>query len=155
MKKLICPVLFLLVLCGCSQKYHNFKVNPDSVNTSFSSEFDDMVLKGTVFFDSEMNMTLKVTYPENINGLMFYFNNDTVTTSYDGVSNTYKYTDLTGSFIFSDVYRALKYSMHYGEFTINDESSYSASYDGITIIADKEGNITSLTLKNGHLVFGI
>lgn len=154
MKKLICSVIFLSLLCGCSAQNQNFAVNIESLNTSFSAEIDDYEIKGKISFDSNLNMFITLTFPENISGLSFVFNKDTVTSSFDGVSNTYSYSDLPEEFALLKVFSTLKNAVCDGGFKKSGDSTYVAEYNGIKITADINGNIKSLTLKNGYVTFG-
>lgn len=153
MKKLICLIILLCCLCGCSDIKQDFSLNTDSLNTSFSMKTDELEIKGKMIFDSEMNMALTVTYPQNISGLKFDFNADTVTASFDGVCNTYKKNELPDEFIFMNVFNLIQNAVNQGGFIRNSDSSYEATSNGIKLIADKQGNITSATLKNGYILF--
>ena len=155
MKRIVCALVIILTLCGCSGKLSSFKINPESLNTAFHAKIDGSEYEGYLSFDSGTNMTVMVNYPDIISGVSMTFCADTVLTAVDNVEETHSAKDFPNDFSFLCIYNALKTAVSGGEFKRNADSAYEMTCEGVTLVADKNGNLTSASLENGFFIFGL
>lgn len=106
-------------------------------------------------FDTAFNMILTMTYPDIINGFTITFTDDTVTTAYDNVDDTHKESAFPNDFAFREIYHALKQCAINGGFIKNADGAYEMTCEGVTVVADEKGNITSAELQSGFFIFGL
>lgn len=155
MKRIVCALMMILTLSGCSGKINSFKINPQSLSTVFHAKIDGSEYEGCLSFDSGTNMTVTINYPDIISGVSVTFCADTVKTSVDNVEGTHSAGDFPPNFSFMCIYNALKTAVSGGEFKRNADAAYEMTCEGVTLVADKNGNLTSASLENGFFIFGV
>lgn len=153
MKRFFCLTLSLLFLCGCSSRSRSFSLNRDSLNTSFKSEINGTEYRGNISFDEKNNMFLILNYPKEISGLSLYFDGKTVSSTYERAKSNHSAFDYSENFAFLNLYNAICNALTDGGFILNSDSAYELDFNGVTLIADKDGNLTSARAKNASFIF--
>ncbi|MCQ2479806.1 MAG: hypothetical protein MJ120_04115 [Clostridia bacterium] len=155
MKRFLCAVLLLCMLCSCTRVGRNYNLNFESLSTKFHAKIDGTEYEGNMAFDTAFNMILTITYPDIIKGLTMTFTADNVITACDNVDDTHCAEDFPNDFAFREIYNALKQGAINGGFQKNADKAYEMTCGGVTVIADDKGNITSAEVKNGFFIFGL
>ena len=155
MKRLICAIIFVSLLCGCSKTGSQFNLNINSLSTAFHAKIDGNEFEGYMAFDKNLNMILTMTYPDIIKGFSMTFCDDSVISAVDNIDDSHKADEFPKNFAFMSIYKALKTAAVSGGFIKNSDAAYELVCEGVTITADTGGNLTSASLKNGFFIFGL
>ncbi len=155
MKRLLCAILLVCMLCSCTRGGKTYNLNFESLSTRFHAKIDGTEYEGYMTFDPNFNMIMNMTYPDIIKEFTFAFSADTVTTTFDNVNDTYSVADFPNDFAFREIYNALRQCAVNGGFSRNSDGAIEYTGEGVTIVADEKGNITSASLKNGFFIFGL
>ncbi len=154
MKRFICALIIALSLCGCTDSKKEVSLNYESLNTEFKAEIDGNIYKGYISLDKGKNMLVAMTYPDLISGVSYTFCEDTVISSIDNIDSTYKMKDLPENFAFLKLYNAIKEITAQDSFVKKSDKAYEKLSQGVTLITDEKGNLTSASLKSGTITFG-
>lgn len=151
MKRIIAIVLFILIIfssCNNGIIKSGVSLNVNSLNTAFSLKVKDVVYSGEMKSDENGALTLMLTSPDDVNGLVISVNGNETVTQFDKIRLPVSSDDN----VFSQLYKAVEALRTAKEFT-HTPDGFELKNDDFSAVLDLQGNLKWLKVSKGEFYF--
>lgn len=151
MKRIIAIVLFILIIfssCDNGIIKSGVSLNINSLNTAFSLKVKDVVYSGEMKSDENGALTLMLTSPDDVNGLVISVNGNETVTQFDKIRLPVSSEDNA----VSQLYKAVETLRTAKEFT-HTPDGFELKNDDFSAVLDSQGNLIWLKVNNGEFYF--
>ena len=151
MKRIIATVLFILIIfssCDNGIIKSGVSLNVNSLNTAFSLKVKDVVYSGEIKSGENGALTMMLTSPDDVNGLVISVNGNETVTQFDKI----RLPVSSDNNAFSQLYKAVEALRTAKDFT-HTPDGFELRNDDFSVVLDSQGNLIWLKVNNGEFYF--